>query len=106
MHCSARDENEKSMRGPRADDLSFFFFSETVIVLYDRPFFSCAHRIRMSVFNPSERAYRKKGATGDEELTQSRTVPGMDGDILESLRKVNILFSSTAEARNRNLFNY
>lgn len=36
-------------------------FFKTVILLYDHPLFSCAHRIKTSAFNPPGRAYRKNG---------------------------------------------
>ena len=35
-------------------------FFETVILLYDRPFFHARTRTRTSVFNPAGRAYRKE----------------------------------------------
>lgn len=51
-----RGGNEKP-RHTRVMRMIFFF--ATVILLYDRPFFSCAHRIRTSVFNPSgKKTYR------------------------------------------------
>jgi len=65
------------MKSPAyARDANDFFV--TVILLYDRPFFLCAHRIRTSVFNPSgKKTYRsKEETTRDGELS---TAPGVDG---------------------------